>query len=81
MSKIKVRVPDYGWVRENVAPQGSGRMEMGLSRVTAEVDGPGGELYEVYLVEDTQGIHIEGACEIDRETNEQRPVSASKFTL
>jgi hypothetical protein len=56
-------------------------MEMGLSRVTAEVDGPGGELYEVYLVEDTQGIHIEGACEIDRETNEQRPVSASKFTL
>ena len=56
-----VHVPSCGWVSENVAPSGSGRIEMGLPTCVVEVALAPGLRLEVELKEYPYGVEIVGA--------------------
>lgn len=69
MDKYTVEVPDAGWVRENIAPWMSGRIEMGAARVAAYIatDDPSRRV-GVSLVSLADGVEVEAAWYEDHVT-------------
>lgn len=58
----QVEIPAAGWVRENVAPWRSGRIEMGAARVVVRLDTDDPDRrVGVSLVKMADGVEIEGA--------------------
>lgn len=53
-----VHVPSRGWVSENAAPSGSGKIEMGLPTVVAEVRLASNLRLDVGLTEYPYGVEI-----------------------
>jgi predicted RNA-binding protein with TRAM domain len=56
----EVKVPEVGWRRENLAPWGSGKIELAAPRVTIYIDTEPGKRIGVELVE------VDGVVEVER---------------